>query len=94
MIRGVGWQILFNSLNLYESRFNQILQSTGTLLPVFQEGDARALEAYLRVLKKVILDLSLIEENSQFKIEILDCNLPQFSSVLHRMTVFLEMKFK
>ncbi|CAM6098602.1 unnamed protein product [Calypogeia fissa] len=54
MIRGVGWQILFNSLNVYDYRFRQTLQSPGGLLPEFQNWDARALEAYLRVLKKVM----------------------------------------
>ncbi|KAL2621518.1 hypothetical protein R1flu_001723 [Riccia fluitans] len=53
-IRAVGWSTLFNSLNVYDQRFRQSLQTTGALLPVFQVGDARALEAYLKVLKKVL----------------------------------------
>ncbi|KAI5084575.1 hypothetical protein GOP47_0000744 [Adiantum capillus-veneris] len=50
----VSWHTLFSSLSVYEQQFKQSLQTTGALLPPFQEGDARALEAYLRVLKQVM----------------------------------------
>jgi nuclear pore complex protein Nup205 len=50
----VGWHTLFTSLNVYEQHFKQSLQTTGALLPPFPEGDAKALEAYLQVLKKVV----------------------------------------
>ncbi|KAH9317382.1 hypothetical protein KI387_019151, partial [Taxus chinensis] len=53
-IRNVGWHTLFNSLNIYEQKFKRCLQNTRALLPDFQEGDARALVAYLRVLQRVI----------------------------------------
>ncbi|BBN13132.1 nuclear pore complex protein Nup205 [Marchantia polymorpha subsp. ruderalis] len=64
-IRAVGWQTLFNSLNVYDQRFKQSLQITGALLPVFQVGDARALEAYLKVLKKV-MEVGSEAERSQW----------------------------
>jgi nuclear pore complex protein Nup205 len=54
MIRTLGWQTLFNSLVVYEQRFRQCLQTAGAFLPPFQEGDARALEAYLKVLMRVM----------------------------------------
>ncbi|MCO5606891.1 hypothetical protein L7F22_061082 [Adiantum nelumboides] len=50
----VSWHTLFSSLGVYEQHFKQSLQTTGAFLPSFQEGDARALEAYLRILKKVM----------------------------------------
>jgi len=53
-IRTLGWQTLFNSLVVYEQRFRQCLQTAGAFLPPFQEGDARALEAYLKVLRRVM----------------------------------------
>ena len=52
-IRTLGWQTLFNSLFVYDQRFRQDLQIGGGFLPTFQEGDARALEAYLKVLRQV-----------------------------------------
>ncbi|MCO5564372.1 hypothetical protein L7F22_018032 [Adiantum nelumboides] len=50
----VSWHTLFSSLDVYEQHFKQSLETTGAFLPSFQEGDARALEAYLRILKKVM----------------------------------------
>lgn len=52
-IRALGWQTLFNSLVVYDQRFRQDLQTGVGFLPAFQEGDARALEAYLKVLRQV-----------------------------------------
>ncbi|EFJ32372.1 hypothetical protein SELMODRAFT_439663 [Selaginella moellendorffii] len=52
--RTVSWQTLFNSLNVYEEHFRHCIQTSGSLLPPFQEGDAKALDAYLQVLKKVL----------------------------------------
>jgi hypothetical protein len=46
------WSSLFSSLLEYDRRFREALQSTGEEL-TFPLGDARALEAYCRVLKKV-----------------------------------------
>lgn len=52
--RSVGWRTLFDCLSIYEEKFKQSLQSAGGMLPEFQEGDAKALVAYLNVLQKVI----------------------------------------
>ncbi|GBG63334.1 hypothetical protein CBR_g37692 [Chara braunii] len=49
----VSWHTLFHSLNVFDSTFRQAEQKTGRL-PEFRLGDAKALEAYLRVLKKVM----------------------------------------
>ncbi|XP_020088373.1 nuclear pore complex protein NUP205 isoform X2 [Ananas comosus] len=54
VFRSVGWSTLFDCLSIYEEKFKQALQSSGTMLPDFQEGDAKALVAYLDVLKKVV----------------------------------------
>lgn len=53
--RSIGWSTLFDCLSIYEEKFKQSIQSPGSLLPEFQEGDAKALVAYLNVLQKVIL---------------------------------------
>nr|PNR28894.1 hypothetical protein PHYPA_027586 [Physcomitrium patens] len=53
-ICNLGWQILFTSLVVYEQQLRSHVEtSKGFFLP-FSEGDARVLEAYLKVLKKVI----------------------------------------
>lgn len=52
--RSIGWSTLFDCLSIYEEKFVQSLQNPGSVLPDFQEGDAKALVAYLDVLKKVI----------------------------------------
>ncbi|XP_058074466.1 nuclear pore complex protein NUP205 [Magnolia sinica] len=52
--RSVGWNTLFDCLSIYDQKFKQSLQSTGTMLHEFQEGDAKALVAYLSVLQKVM----------------------------------------
>ncbi|KAJ6832491.1 nuclear pore complex protein NUP205 isoform X2 [Iris pallida] len=52
--RSIGWSTLFDCLSIYEAKFKQSLQSSGSMLPDFQEGDAQALVAYLNVLQKVI----------------------------------------
>eukprot|EP00250_Pteridium_aquilinum_P027366 c3475_g1_i1 orf=80-5854(+) len=62
----VSWHTLFSSLNVYEQHFKQSLQTTGALLPPFQEGDAKALEAYLRVLKKVMENGNKLERSQWF----------------------------
>lgn len=53
MFRFIGWSTLFDCLTVYEDKFKQSLQTSGTMLPEFQEGDAQALVAYLDVLKRV-----------------------------------------
>ncbi|KAI3943224.1 hypothetical protein MKW92_002488 [Papaver armeniacum] len=52
--RSVGWSTLFDCLSIYEERFKQSHQNSGTMLPEFEEGDAKALVAYLNVLQKVV----------------------------------------
>lgn len=52
--RSIGWSTLFDCLSIYEEKFKQSLQSPGAMFPEFQEGDAKALVAYLNVLQKVI----------------------------------------
>jgi len=44
---------LFDCLNIYAEKLKQSLLTTGAMLPEFQEGDAKALVAYLNVLQKV-----------------------------------------
>ncbi|XP_077210823.1 nuclear pore complex protein (DUF3414) isoform X2 [Tasmannia lanceolata] len=64
--RSVGWNILFECLSIYEQKFKHALQSAGTMLPEFQEGDAKALVAYLDVLQKVIENGNPIERKKWF----------------------------
>ncbi|XP_020537054.1 nuclear pore complex protein NUP205 isoform X2 [Jatropha curcas] len=52
--RYVGWSTLFDCLTIYDEKFKQSLQTAGAMLPEFQEGDAKALVAYLSVLQKVV----------------------------------------
>ena len=53
--RSVSWSTLFDCLSIYAEKFKQSLQTTGSMLPEFPEGDAKALVAYLNVLRKVKL---------------------------------------
>ncbi|XP_042499811.1 nuclear pore complex protein NUP205 [Macadamia integrifolia] len=64
--RSVGWSTLFDCLSIYEQKFKQSLQSTGAVLPEFQEGDAKALVAYLFVLQKVVENGNPIERKNWF----------------------------
>ncbi|KAL1300925.1 hypothetical protein AAHE18_18G216100 [Arachis hypogaea] len=50
--RSIGWSTLFECLTIYDEKFKQSLQTAGSMLPEIQEGDAKALVAYLNVLKK------------------------------------------
>lgn len=52
--RSIGWSTLFDCLSIYDEKFKQSLQTSGAILPEFQEGDAKALVAYLNVLQKVL----------------------------------------
>ncbi|KAI3919731.1 hypothetical protein MKX01_000172 [Papaver californicum] len=52
--RSVGWSTLFDCLSIYEERFKQSHQNSGAMLPEFEEGDAKALVAYLNILQKVV----------------------------------------
>ncbi|MQL73490.1 hypothetical protein Taro_005838 [Colocasia esculenta] len=64
--RSIGWNTLFDCLSIYEDKFKQSLQSTGAMLPDFQEGDAKALVAYLNVLQKVVENGNPIERKNWF----------------------------
>lgn len=64
--RSVGWSTLFDCLSIYEERFKESLQSAGAILPEFQEGDAKALVAYLNVLQKVVENGNAIERKNWF----------------------------
>ncbi|KAL9242432.1 hypothetical protein vseg_016427 [Gypsophila vaccaria] len=52
--RSVSWSTMFDCLSIYADKFKQSFQSSGSLLPEFPEGDAKALIAYLSVLRKVV----------------------------------------
>ncbi|XP_047969784.1 nuclear pore complex protein NUP205 isoform X2 [Salvia hispanica] len=54
IFRSIGWSTLFDCLSIYEEKFKQSFQTPGAVLPEFQEGDSKALVAYLSVLKKVV----------------------------------------
>uniref|UniRef100_A0A5B7BQC9 Nuclear pore complex protein NUP205 n=1 Tax=Davidia involucrata TaxID=16924 RepID=A0A5B7BQC9_DAVIN len=64
--RSIGWSTLFDCLSIYEEKFKQSLQSAGAMLPEFQEGDAKALVAYLNVLQKVVENGNPIERKNWF----------------------------
>lgn len=52
-ISNLGWQNLFTSLVVYDQQLQLCTDTTKTFVPPFQEGDARVVEAYLKVLEKV-----------------------------------------
>ncbi|ESW10307.1 hypothetical protein PHAVU_009G198200 [Phaseolus vulgaris] len=52
--RSIGWSTLFECLTIYDEKFKQSLQTAGAMWPEIQEGDAKALVAYLNVLMKVV----------------------------------------
>lgn len=52
--RSIGWSTFFDCLSIYDEKYKQSLQTAGAMLPEFQEGDAKALVAYLNVLQKVL----------------------------------------
>ncbi|GFP89371.1 nuclear pore complex protein nup205 [Phtheirospermum japonicum] len=64
--RSIGWSTLFDCLSIYEEKFKQSIQSPGAVLPEFQEGDAKALVAYLNVLKEVVENGSPVERKNWF----------------------------
>ncbi|XP_057538767.1 nuclear pore complex protein NUP205 isoform X1 [Amaranthus tricolor] len=64
--RSVSWSTLFDCLSIYADKFKQTLQSTGSLLPDFPEGDAKALVAYLTVLRKVVENGNPIDRKNWF----------------------------
>ncbi|EOY31051.1 Uncharacterized protein TCM_038072 isoform 1 [Theobroma cacao] len=64
--RSIGWSTLFDCLSIYDEKFKQSLQTAGAILPEFQEGDAKALVAYLNVLQKVVQNGNPIERKNWF----------------------------
>ncbi|KAJ8528333.1 hypothetical protein K7X08_022025 [Anisodus acutangulus] len=62
--RSIGWSTLFDCLSIYEEQFKQALQSPGAVLPEIQEGDAKALVAYLNVLQKGCFFVLQVVENA------------------------------
>ncbi|KAM7512709.1 hypothetical protein LguiB_011584 [Lonicera macranthoides] len=64
--RSIGWSTLFDCLSIYEEKFKESLQNAGAVLPEFQEGDAKALVAYLNVLQKVVENANPIERKKWF----------------------------
>ncbi|XP_073116730.1 nuclear pore complex protein NUP205 isoform X3 [Elaeis guineensis] len=66
MFRSIGWSTLFDCLSIYEDKFKQSLQTSGAMLPEFEEGYAQALVAYLDVLKKVVENGNPIERKKWF----------------------------
>ncbi|XWS17148.1 hypothetical protein CRYUN_Cryun33cG0043500 [Craigia yunnanensis] len=64
--RSIGWSTLFDCLSIYDEKFKQSLQTAGAILPEFQEGDAKALVAYLNVLLKVVQNGNPIERKNWF----------------------------
>ena len=68
--QSVGWSTMFDCLSIYEERFKESLQSTGAILPEFQEGDAKTLVAYLNVLQKVFTNSE--GSNSSFSLTLMN----------------------
>ncbi|MFS7982208.1 putative nucleoporin [Helianthus anomalus] len=64
--RSISWSTLFDCLSIYEEKFKQALQNAGPMLPEIQEGDAKALVAYLCVLRKVVENGNPIERKTWF----------------------------
>ncbi|MED6205982.1 hypothetical protein PIB30_022723 [Stylosanthes scabra] len=64
--RSIGWSTLFECLTIYDEKFKQSVQTAGSMLPEIQEGDAKALVAYLNVLKKVVENGNPIERKNWF----------------------------
>ncbi|XP_031489765.1 nuclear pore complex protein NUP205 isoform X2 [Nymphaea colorata] len=64
--RSVSWTRLFDCLSMYEQKFKQSLQTSAAVLPEFQEGDAKAMVAYLRVLQKVMQKGNPLERSKWF----------------------------
>ncbi|KAI3802990.1 hypothetical protein L1987_31137 [Smallanthus sonchifolius] len=64
--RSISWSTLFHCLSIYEEKFKQSIQNTSPTLPEIQEGDAKALVAYLCVLRKVVENGNPIERKTWF----------------------------
>ncbi|KAJ6407528.1 hypothetical protein OIU84_010921 [Salix udensis] len=64
--RSIGWSTLFDCLTIYDEKFKQSVQTAGTMLPEFQEGDAKALVAYLDILQKVIENGNPVDRKNWF----------------------------
>ncbi|ONK81042.1 uncharacterized protein A4U43_C01F24610 [Asparagus officinalis] len=66
MFRSVRWSTLFDCISIYEEKFKQSLQSSGSMLPEFEEADAQVLVAYLDVLQKVVENGNPVERKKWF----------------------------
>ncbi|ESQ37635.1 hypothetical protein EUTSA_v10002339mg [Eutrema salsugineum] len=64
--RSIGWATLFDCIRIYDDKFKQSLQTAGTMMPEFLEGDAKALVAYLNVLQKVVENGNPTERKNWF----------------------------
>ncbi|RID53916.1 hypothetical protein BRARA_G01279 [Brassica rapa] len=64
--RSIGWATLFDCIAIYDDKFKQSLQTAGTVMPDFLEGDAKALVAYLNVLQKVVENGNPTERKNWF----------------------------
>ncbi|KAJ0238992.1 hypothetical protein HA466_0235130 [Hirschfeldia incana] len=64
--RSIGWATLFDCIRIYNDKFKQSLQTAGTVMPDFLEGDAKALVAYLNVLQKVVENGNPTERKNWF----------------------------
>nr|VDD37525.1 unnamed protein product [Brassica oleracea] len=64
--RSIGWATLFDCIGIYDDKFKQSLQTSGTVMPDFLEGDAKALVAYLNVLQKVVENGNPTERKNWF----------------------------
>lgn len=84
--RSIGWSTLFDCLSIYEEKFKQSLQTPGALLPEFQEGDAKALVAYLNVLKQVIILEFLVKLYSLLSLYYLQKTRSKYSSTVRRLS--------
>ncbi|KAG0583450.1 hypothetical protein KC19_3G136800 [Ceratodon purpureus] len=66
-IPSLGWQKLLTSLVVNDQQLQLRMDTTETFLPPFQEGDARVVEAYLKVLEKVIEKGDALERMQWFE---------------------------
>uniref|UniRef100_A0A7I4C4Z9 Uncharacterized protein n=1 Tax=Physcomitrium patens TaxID=3218 RepID=A0A7I4C4Z9_PHYPA len=66
-ISNLGWQNLSTSLVFYDQQLRLCVDTPKGLLPPFTEGDARIVEAYLKVMKKVIEKGDVLERMQWFE---------------------------
>ncbi|KAK9071344.1 hypothetical protein SSX86_009912 [Deinandra increscens subsp. villosa] len=66
MFWSISWNTLFDCLSIYEEKFKQSVYNAGPILPEIQEGDVKALVAYLCVLRKVVENGNPIKKKTWF----------------------------